>query len=118
MKLTLRGSRRVRKRLEARAQRIQDQAQQAIEKTAEAVQETAKENVPVDTGALRDDIQVEVGKMSAEVYNTLPYAYRIEKGFTGTDAAGRYYDQEGTHYLSRAAMKHQHRLAAELRDLI
>jgi hypothetical protein len=38
---------------------------------------------------------------------TMPYALRIEKGFTGTDSLGRTYNQAGRHFVGKNAARFQ-----------
>jgi len=38
---------------------------------------------------------------------TMPYAMRIEKGFVGTDALGRTYNQAGRHFVAKNAAQFQ-----------
>lgn len=65
-------------------------------------QRLAKQRVPVRSGDLRDDISIDLD--DDRIFNTLPYAARINWGFTGTDSLGRDYDQEGTFYMTDSAV--------------
>lgn len=38
---------------------------------------------------------------------TMPYALRIEKGFTGTDSRGRTYNQAGRHFVGKNSARFQ-----------
>jgi hypothetical protein len=69
-------------------QRVEDEKDRA----AQEAQQIAKDRVPVATGALRDDISVDLEQ--DKVYNTLPYADEVNWGtaeraptFYLTDAA-------------------------------
>ena len=87
---------------------------------------TIKEgNIPVVSSDLINSLAVETngsvgpeGKMSYVAaitgYNigdylrfgwTMEYALRVENGFTGTDSAGRTFNQSGWHFVSRNAAK-------------
>lgn len=51
------------------------------------------------TGNLADHIRaVPNGAMSVEIQVEVPYGWRMEEGFHGTDSLGRVYDQEGKPY--------------------
>lgn len=75
----------------------------------------AKELTPVLTGTLRRSIHVgghggsesgDIGGNSptqVRIGTNLPYARRIENGFTGADSLGRQYDQPAQPYLRPAA---------------
>jgi HK97 gp10 family phage protein len=55
-------------------------AQQAIVKTAHDIEATAKQMAPVDTGAMRNSIGVDVGVLRATVGPTVSYAPYVEFG--------------------------------------
>ena len=81
--------------------------------------------IPVDTGHLRNTIASELnggGEFAIDAKNdvsltinameagdvlhvawTAEYARRINSGFSGTDSAGRAYNQPGVHFVERAA---------------
>lgn len=81
--------------------------------------------IPVDTGHLRNTIASELngaGEFAIDAENnvaltindmqagdylhiawTAAYAHRINSGFSGTDSAGRTYNQPGVHWVERAA---------------
>lgn len=82
----------------------------------------AKRNAPFISGTLRRSIHVgghagasdaqfdggssDIGgnePLSIRIGTNLPYARRIEDGFTGTDSLGRQYDQPAQPYLRPAA---------------
>jgi hypothetical protein len=54
------------------------QMSDSLEKGAHPVEETAERLVPVDTGALRNDIQIGEDREGVAIFNTLDYAARIE----------------------------------------
>lgn len=79
---------------------------------------TSGGRMPVVTGELRDSLVIDAGGrllIGAEAYRelttlppfkgnirwgwTVPYANRINYGFTGMDSIGRYYNQAGVHYI-------------------
>lgn len=74
--------------------------------------------MPVLTGELRDSLVIQAGstlligeESFRELINlppfkgniewgwTVPYANRINYGFTGYDSIGRYYNQKGVHFI-------------------
>jgi len=66
-------------RADALAEEFEDQLEQAINQA----QAEASRRVPVDTGALRDDISIDRGDRWAAIWNTLHYAPHVN---FGTDA--------------------------------
>ena len=66
-------------RADALAEEFEDQLEQAINQA----QAEASRRVPVDTGALRDDISIDRGDRWAAIWNTRPYAPHVN---FGTDA--------------------------------
>lgn len=65
----------------------------------------ARQRAPYKTGTLRRSIQVqERGPRDVVVGSRLPYAARIEYGFSGRDRLGRLYNQPAQPYL-RPAME-------------
>lgn len=81
--------------------------------------------IPVDTSALIQSLVTRIAGRSSEPSQTshtailsgfqlgdqlqfawtMPYALRIEKGFVGTDALGRTYNQEGRYFVARNAAR-------------
>lgn len=53
-----------------------------------------------------------------EVGTNEPYAWRIERGFHGTDSLGRYYNQAPRPYLLPAYQMHQPGIASSIRLVI
>ena len=78
-----------------------DEVEEERHRALREAQRLAKQRVPVVSGALRDDISIDL--QEDKIFNTLPYAARINWGFTGTDSLGRTYDQEGTFYMTDSA---------------
>jgi hypothetical protein len=81
------------------------------------VAEAAREECPVDTGALREAIHLEqtVNEPDRQVVLVLPaypddnkygfrppYARRVHEGFVGPDSLGRIYHQAPNRYMTRA----------------
>jgi hypothetical protein len=62
------------------ARQLEDDARQMIEDATNETYEKAIKDVPVDTGALRDDITKEVEGMRGTVYNLLHYAPHVGVG--------------------------------------
>ena len=75
---------------------------QVVRKTTFDIQALAQVLVPVDTGALKNSISVEVGDTEGVVYTNMAYAARIEFGFVGADSLGRVYNQAPQPYLTPA----------------
>lgn len=48
---------------------------------------------------------------------TMPYAMRIEAGFTGTDSRGRTYNQPGRHFVGRNAERFSEFVAARVKEV-
>jgi hypothetical protein len=77
------------KRNEAGIDAVKQQGKDYLLKLAEKGVETAKELVPVDTGALRDSIEIQSidnADNSIKYGSDLGYAYLIEKGTRNTPA--------------------------------
>ena len=77
-----------------------------VNKVADEARQNATTNPQVRTGTLRRGIQGHVRSPwlgEVGVTNTVPYARRREKGFSGmTDSLGRFYPSDpGTFYLQR-----------------
>lgn len=70
----------------------------------------------------RSGVYVVAGAIGVEVSTNRPQAWRLEKGFTGTDSAGRVYDQPPYEHFSPAFHETEHEylagLAAKLAELI
>ena len=67
-------------RLDEIAARIPELAEDAIGKVTYYTQEQAKQNAPVDTGALRNSISAEVDGLTGFVFTGLDYAGYVEFG--------------------------------------
>lgn len=61
-------------------QRINNALQNALKQSIDDVYNSAKENCPVRTGALKEDIQKEVEEKEGVVYNTKDYAPFVALG--------------------------------------
>ncbi len=93
--------------------------------------------IPVDTGALIQSLAtglngaagakgstsyvavlagLEIGDTITFAW-TMPYALRIEKGFVGTDSAGRTYNQAGRHFVGKNAARFQDFVTARTREV-
>lgn len=48
---------------------------------------------------------------------TMPYAMRIEAGFTGTDSLGRHYNQPGRHFVGKNAARFSEFVAARVKEV-
>lgn len=48
---------------------------------------------------------------------TMPYALRIEQGFTGTDSLGRTYNQAGRHFVGKNAARFQEFVKARVAEV-
>ncbi|WP_251961579.1 HK97 gp10 family phage protein [Salinibacter ruber] len=79
---------------------FEDEFEEERRRAVQDAQERAKDIVPVDTGALRDSIQVR----GTAITTPLDYAHRINFGFVGEDSLGRFYNQEGTYFMTDAAL--------------
>lgn len=84
-----------------------DVLRDAAAEGAAAIKAGAQQRVPVDTGALRDSIEVvaleqDSGAVLIGIGSPLPYARRIEFGFNGQDSLGRTYHQPAQPYLRPA----------------
>jgi hypothetical protein len=75
------------------AEKLRRRAEKEKDRAVKEAQRLAKDRVPVDTGALRDDISVDLEEDT--VYNTLPYADDVN---FGTD------ERRPTFYLTDAAL--------------
>lgn len=74
---------------------------------AEAFIDIARDRVPYVSGDLHDSIEDDIveerdGYVETQIGSDLPYAARIEFGYTDTDALGRTYDQAAQPYLRPA----------------
>lgn len=93
------------------------QAELALVAGALLIQNAAKTDAPYLTGTLRRSIHIgghtfeggegagDIGMNTSQqvaVGTNLPYARRIELGFSGTDALGRTYNQPPRSYLRKA----------------
>lgn len=81
---------------------FREEFQEVRDDALREAKDMAQRRVPVDTGALRDDISIDL--QQDKIFNTLPYGPRINYGFTGTDSLGRTYDQGGTFYMTDSAI--------------
>jgi hypothetical protein len=79
---------------------FEDQFEDERERAVEDAQQRAKNIVPVDTGALRDSIQIR----GTAITTDKDYAHRINFGFVGEDSLGRYYNQSPTFFMTDAAL--------------
>jgi len=78
-------------------------ADDATRELAGEVLDLAKQNAPVRSGALRDSGKiVKLAQHQYAVVFDTPYARRIERGFSGMDKLGRFYDQPARPYLRPA----------------
>jgi len=66
-----------------RAEDFIEEFEDELERTVDEAQREATRNVPVDTGALRDDISIDRGDRWAKVFNTLDYAVYQNFGTEG-----------------------------------
>lgn len=52
------------------------------------------------TGQFKNSLQNSpLDAYTEQIYSDLPYGNRLEWGFMGTDSLGRYYDEEGMHFM-------------------
>lgn len=92
--------------------------------------------IPVDTGALIQSLVsgnggggtkgelsyttaiagLQIGDVLTFAW-TSPYAMRIEKGFIGTDSLGRTFNQQGRHFVGKAAARFPEFVAARVREV-
>lgn len=77
---------------------------------AQIVANAAREKAPVLTGTLRRSIRAEAMGRDVVVGTELPYARRIEFGFTGADSRGRQYNQAARPYLRPALDENKQRV--------
>ena len=81
---------------------FEDEFEEERDRAVREAQREAKRQVPVDTGALRDSISIDLTEDA--LFSELDYAARINFGFRGRDSLGREYDQQGTYYMTDAAL--------------
>ncbi|CAM3775823.1 HK97-gp10 family putative phage morphogenesis protein [Alkalicoccus chagannorensis] len=93
-------------KLEALEGGVDDAVATALETASLEVESVAKSMAPVETGTLRRSITHEVSGGDARVgpSEEVPYAARIEFGFTGADALGRNFSTSAQPYLRPALM--------------
>jgi len=82
------------------AAEIESDFEEERQRALEEARDQAKRVVPVDTGKLKRAVEIRGNSVVADT----DYAARINWGFTGTDSLGRTYDQEGTFFLTDAAL--------------
>lgn len=75
-----RGMGNVRARLEGLKKEIRLEAQERVVLAAERARDQARARAPVDSGALRESIGVQVGELQARVATDCPYAAAVEFG--------------------------------------
>ncbi|MCS4139596.1 urease accessory protein UreE [Salinibacter ruber] len=78
--------------LQARFEDFEQEVEEEIDRAVLEAQRLAKQRVPVQTGALRDDISVDLEE--DKVFNTLDYAVYQDQGTIYIEA---------THYLTDSA---------------
>lgn len=81
---------------------FEDEFEEERDRALREAKDLAQRRVPVDEGDLRADISIDLD--DDRIFNTLPYAARINWGFFGTDSLGRDYSQEGTFYMTDSAL--------------
>ena len=74
-----------------------------------------QEHTPVVTGTLRAGWQIEVEPDRILIVNNVEYARRVNDGFVGLDALGRYYDQAGRHMVEQTIAEAPEVIAKALR---
>jgi len=73
-------------------QEIEDRCMEALQESLEEVETTAKNNAPVDSGALRDSIESQVvSNLMGTVGTDLHYAPFVEFGTSKQDAQGFFF---------------------------
>lgn len=77
------------KRINAIAANSDDMAQEIVKNLGVIAHKSARSNAPVDTGALKQSITLEVGRAEAEIGSALEYAPHLEYG-TSKQAAQPY----------------------------
>jgi Bacteriophage HK97-gp10, putative tail-component len=75
-----------------------------------------EEHTPVVTGTLRAGWQIEVEPDRVLIVNNVEYARRVNDGFVGLDALGRYYDQAGRHFVEQTIAEAPDVIAEALRQ--
>jgi len=80
----------------------------------------AKAMAPYRTGTLRRSIHLESTEdlLTVKVGTNVPYAARLEYGFTGKDSLGRHYNQPARPYLRPAIENNRQRVREEVRRVI
>lgn len=83
------------------------------------VENSARPKAAYRTGTLRRSIRTQTvrdsaTKVTAYVGSDVPYARRIELGFTGADSLGRYYSQAARPYLRPALDENRDKLLPEI----
>lgn len=94
---------------------VDDAVEAALGAGALLVENQAKNDVAYDTGTLRRSIMHEVRGDDAYIGPSaeIPYAARIEFGFTGADRLGRVYNQAAQPYMRPALQKVQSQIRGE-----
>lgn len=85
---------------------LRREAQEVVQDAALDCANIAKEKAPYRSGTLHRAIHAEPGDNDLTwVVSTseVPYARRLEYGFTGRDSLGRYYNQAARPYMTPAA---------------
>lgn len=84
------------------------------------VQNDAKPRAPYLTGTLRRSIHLQPtdDMLTVKVGTDVPYAARIEYGFTGRDSLGRRYNQPAQPYLRPAIEENRERVREEVRRVV
>lgn len=103
-KFQIKGTEELEKKLKAINSDVSDKIETAIKSGALIVQNDSKKRVPYKTGTLRRSIHMETVEKSkrnvkVKVGTDVPYARRIEYGFTGEDSLGRTFNQPAQPYL-------------------
>ena len=113
------GSKEMQAAIQKYSDDLHDEVRRIVTETAQLIVSTAKSLVPVDDGALRDSIEMELlnGGMKARVQVTAEYAIYVEYG-TGIYAEGpggsrakkipwTYYSEKLQKFITTSGMKAQ-----------
>lgn len=118
LKVTVVGDKGVLAALTAHRVRLGLGAERAVRKATLATRNTASTLAPVRTGTLRRSYHTEFPTPLVGVVGTdLVYARRVEYGFVGVDALGRFYDQAPRAHLGPAFDIHSADFVRDLRAL-
>lgn len=109
----------LRAQLEAIGKRLGPVVHDALVDIGLEIANDARPRAAYKTGTLRRSIEVkELGPGEVRVGSELPYAARIEFGFSGRDSLGRVYSQGARPYLRPSLDENRQRLRQAIADAV